>query len=102
MLADRADALVFLSATLLNLGNHDLYNLVHLLDESSFPDTEVFENQIEPDRHLNAVAVGLAAVVAEAPPGPPSRGRPHRCRHEPLPTALASDEDDSAEPTSRK
>ncbi|MFE9923811.1 helicase-related protein [Streptomyces sp. NPDC005774] len=60
LLADWADALIFLSATPLNLGNQDLYNLVHLLDEASFPEPKVFENQLEPNRHLNAVAVGLA------------------------------------------
>ncbi len=69
LLADWADALIFLSATPLNLGNQDLYNLVHLLDESSFPDPKVFENQLEPNRHLNAVAVGLAKGNAATPDG---------------------------------
>ncbi|MFH9862512.1 helicase-related protein [Streptomyces sp. NPDC017202] len=69
LLADWADALIFLSATPLNLGNQDLYNLVHLLDESSFPDPRVFENQLEPNRHLNAVAVGLTNGDADTPDG---------------------------------
>lgn len=69
LLADWADALIFLSATPLNLGNRDLYNLVHLLDEASFPDPEVFENQLEPNRHLNAVAVGLAGGGADSRQG---------------------------------
>ncbi|MEU9647367.1 helicase-related protein [Streptomyces sp. NPDC048110] len=69
LLADWADALIFLSATPLNLGNQDLYNLVHLLDEASFPEPKVFENQLEPNRHLNAVAVGLAEGVADTPDG---------------------------------
>ncbi|MER7189890.1 DEAD/DEAH box helicase [Streptomyces flaveolus] len=69
LLADWADALIFLSATPLNLGNQDLYNLVHLLDEASFPDPKVFENQLEPNRHLNAVAVGLAEGAADTPDG---------------------------------
>ncbi|MFF4166304.1 DEAD/DEAH box helicase [Streptomyces sp. NPDC001741] len=59
-LADWADALILLSATPLNLGNQDLYNLVHLLDPSSFPDPRVFEAQLEPNRHLNTVAARLA------------------------------------------
>ncbi|MFF5390887.1 DEAD/DEAH box helicase [Streptomyces sp. NPDC013012] len=59
-LADWADALILLSATPLNLGNQDLYNLVHLLDPSSFPDHRVFEAQLEPNRHLNTVAARLA------------------------------------------
>lgn len=69
LLADWADALIFLSATPLNLGNQDLYNLVHLLDEASFPEPKVFENQLEPNRHLNAVAVGLAEGAADTPDG---------------------------------
>lgn len=69
LLADWADALIFLSATPLNLGNQDLYNLVHLLDEASFPDPKVFENQLEPNRHLNAVAIGLAKGDADSPDG---------------------------------
>ncbi|MEU9069632.1 helicase-related protein [Streptomyces sp. NPDC048306] len=69
LLADWADALIFLSATPLNLGNQDLYNLVHLLDEASFPEPKVFENQLEPNRHLNAVAVGLAEGSADTPDG---------------------------------
>ncbi|MBT2364264.1 DEAD/DEAH box helicase [Streptomyces sp. ISL-10] len=67
LLADWADALIFLSATPLNLGNQDLYNLVHLLDETSFPDPKVFEGQLEPNRHLNAVAVRLAEDVPGGP-----------------------------------
>ncbi|MFB7554472.1 helicase-related protein [Streptomyces brevispora] len=69
LLADWADALIFLSATPLNLGNQDLYNLVHLLDETSFPDPKVFEGQLEPNRHLNAVAVRLTEGVAGTPGG---------------------------------
>ncbi|MGX1565619.1 helicase-related protein [Streptomyces sp. NPDC055506] len=69
LLADWADALIFLSATPLNLGNQDLYNLVHLLDEASFPEPKVFENQLEPNRHLNAVAVGIAEGGADTTDG---------------------------------
>ncbi|WP_166028704.1 helicase-related protein [Streptomyces chilikensis] len=70
LLADWADALIFLSATPLNLGNQDLYNLVRLLDESSFPDPKVFERQLEPNRHLNALAVSLARGAANVKGGP--------------------------------
>ncbi|MFD3465622.1 helicase-related protein [Streptomyces sp. NPDC058682] len=68
-LADWADALIFLSATPLNLGNQDLYNLVHLLDPGSFPDPRVFEAQLEPNRHLNTVAARLAGGAGSAPGG---------------------------------
>ncbi|MEV6739444.1 helicase-related protein [Streptomyces sp. NPDC051104] len=68
-LADWADALVLLSATPLNLGNQDLYNLVHLLDPGSFPDPRVFESQLEPNRHLNTVAARLADGTGRTPGG---------------------------------
>ncbi|MFH9969430.1 helicase-related protein [Streptomyces mirabilis] len=68
-LADWADALVLLSATPLNLGNQDLYNLVHLLDPGAFPDPRVFESQLEPNRHLNAVAARLANGTGRTPGG---------------------------------
>ena len=60
LLSDLADYLVFLSATPLNLGSHDLFNLVNLLDEGGFPDAAVFEGQLEPNRALNALARNMA------------------------------------------
>ncbi len=68
-LADWADALIFLSATPLNLGNQDLYTLVHLLDPSAFPDSRVFESQLEPNGHLNGVAARLAQGAGNTPGG---------------------------------
>ena len=56
LLSDWADHLLFLSATPINLRNDDLYNLLTLLDEGLFQDKEVFQLQLEPNRHLNAVA----------------------------------------------
>ncbi len=56
ILTDIADAVLFLSATPLNLGNDDLFNLLHLLDSSQFFDKDVFKEQIEPNTHLNNVA----------------------------------------------
>lgn len=56
ILTDIADAVLFLSATPLNLGNDDLFNLLHLLDSSQFFDRDVFREQIEPNTHLNNVA----------------------------------------------
>ena len=56
VLADIADHLVFLSATPLNLGTNDLFNLVNLLDEGTFPDSSIFQGQLEPNRYLNQVA----------------------------------------------
>jgi len=56
IISDLADALVFLSATPLNLGNNDLFNLLHLLDSAQFFDRAVFDEQLEPNRYLNEIA----------------------------------------------
>lgn len=59
LLADWTDYLVFLSATPLNLGNDDLFNLMNLLEEGSFADRALFDAQLEPNRILNDVARSL-------------------------------------------
>ncbi|WP_067793550.1 DEAD/DEAH box helicase [Actinomadura formosensis] len=59
LLADAADYLLLLSATPLNLGNDDLFNLMSLLDEQNFGDRLVFERQLEPNQVLNSVAQSL-------------------------------------------
>lgn len=56
LLSDWADALLFLSATPLNLGNADLFNLLNLLAPDEFADHQIFPLQLEPNRHLNQVA----------------------------------------------
>ncbi|MFG2099908.1 DEAD/DEAH box helicase [Micromonospora echinaurantiaca] len=56
LLADWSDYLIFLSATPLNLGNDDLFNLMSLLDEGHFGDRAIFEAQLEPNQILNDVA----------------------------------------------
>ncbi|MCF6376426.1 DEAD/DEAH box helicase [Nocardioides KLBMP 9356] len=55
LLSDWADVLVFLSATPLNLGQSDLFNLVNMLHEEEFSDPAVFEAQLEPNEALNEV-----------------------------------------------
>lgn len=78
LLSDWADVLLFLSATPLNLGRSDLFNLVNLLREDEFPDEAVFEAQLEPNQALNEVARRLRSnrreprkllAVAERIPG---------------------------------
>ncbi|NKZ06300.1 DEAD/DEAH box helicase [Actinomadura latina] len=59
LLADWSDYLLLLSATPLNLGNDDLFNLMSLLDEENFGDRAVFEQQLEPNQVLNKVARSL-------------------------------------------
>jgi len=64
LLSDWADHLLFLSATPINLRSEDLYNVLRLLDEGLFPDMEVFQKQLEPNAHLNAVAREIARGVS--------------------------------------
>lgn len=59
LLSDWTDALIFLSATPLNLGNSDLFNLLHLLLEDEFEDREIFEDQLAPNRYINEAAASL-------------------------------------------
>ncbi len=56
LLSDWADVLIFLSATPLNLGRSDLFNLVNMLREDEFSDETIFEAQLEPNQALNEVA----------------------------------------------
>lgn len=61
-LSDWADAMIFLSATPLNLGTSDLFNLLSLLDDVQFFDKNTFDEQIEPNMHLNHVARRLSEL----------------------------------------
>ncbi|WP_182885189.1 helicase-related protein [Microbispora sp. H10885] len=59
LLADWTDYLILLSATPLNLGNDDLFNLMSLLDPEHFSDRETFERQLRPNEVLNEVTRSL-------------------------------------------
>lgn len=59
LLSDWADALVFLSATPLNLGNNDLFNLLELLSPADFDDRQVLERILEPNAVLNRISETL-------------------------------------------
>ncbi|GGM27788.1 DEAD/DEAH box helicase [Dactylosporangium sucinum] len=67
LLASLADYLVFLSATPLNLGTDDLFNLMHLLDADNFGDKAVFDAQLWPNELLNSVARSLLRDGRRAP-----------------------------------
>lgn len=67
MLSDWSDYLIFLSATPLNLGQDDLFNLVNLLDEEDFADKAIFSSQLEPNESLNAIARQVASAAADTP-----------------------------------
>ena len=51
-IADISKYLVLLSATPLNLGRDDLFNLMHLLDPNQYPSAEFFRLQVEPNHFL--------------------------------------------------
>jgi SNF2 family DNA or RNA helicase len=52
-LSEAADSLVFLTATPLNLGTPDLFNLVNLLVPEEFDSIELFDELLEPNRFIN-------------------------------------------------
>ena len=58
-LSDWAGTLLFLSATPLNLGNDDLFNLLTLLNADEFDDRHALETRLEPNRVLNRIAASL-------------------------------------------
>ncbi|MCY3924210.1 MAG: helicase-related protein [bacterium] len=60
LLSDWAATLLFLSATPLNLGNRDLFNLLNLLDAGDFNDPHTLERQLAPNAELHRVSVSLA------------------------------------------
>ena len=60
LLSDWADHLLFLSATPINLRSDDLYNLLTLLDDGMYQDSQIFHMQLEPNKHLNAIERGIS------------------------------------------
>lgn len=61
VLADRADALLLLTATPLQMGIQDLFHLLHILSPSEFDDPYTFQDAIEPNRYINAASRYLMA-----------------------------------------
>ncbi len=59
LLSEWADALVFLSATPLNLRNSDLHNLMDLLVPGEFEDAVALEQRLEPNAVLHELSVSL-------------------------------------------
>lgn len=54
LLSGLADAVIFLTATPLNLGQGDFFELMRLLVPQEFDSIETFRSLIEPNQHLNA------------------------------------------------
>lgn len=76
VLSESSDAMLFLSATPLQLGTPDLFNLLSLLIPEEFSDFALFHNLIEPNEHLNnalrrlydpSAALQLLRKVEEGP-----------------------------------
>lgn len=65
LLSDWADVLLFLSATPLNLGQQDLFNLLNLLEEEEFSDRAVFVEQMHPNLYFNAIAKSLPRFLRQ-------------------------------------
>jgi superfamily II DNA or RNA helicase len=65
LITQNSDAVVFLSATPVNLGSDDLYNLMHLLRPEEYNRKELFASQIEPNAHVNRA---LRLLTNEFPP----------------------------------
>lgn len=59
---DNAEAVVLLSATPIQLGDSDLFNLLHVLRPDILPSRQDFDRMAEPNPHLN-VAIEAARVA---------------------------------------
>jgi len=65
IITDNADAVIFLTATPLHLGNEDLFNLLHLLSPGDYNDSLMFPELVRPNMHINRAARLLAAGEAD-------------------------------------
>ncbi len=59
---DNAEAVVLLSATPIQLGDNDLYTLLHLLRPDVLPSRQAFEQMSEPNPHINAAIESARAA----------------------------------------
>ena len=53
---DNAEAAIFLTATPIQMGNEDLFTLLHLLRSDLIADNEVFRKMSEPNKYINDAA----------------------------------------------
>ncbi len=60
VLSDNADAMLLLTATPLQMGNQDLFNLLRILSPGEFDDFEAFIERLEPNQFINRAAQILA------------------------------------------
>lgn len=64
ILSENADAMLLLTATPLQTGNEDLFNLLHILAPGEFDNYEAFLERLEPNQFVNRAARMLAAGEA--------------------------------------
>lgn len=60
ILTDLAEAMLLLTATPLQTGNEDLFQLLHILAPGDFDDFSTFEDRIEPNKHINQASTHLS------------------------------------------
>jgi len=65
---DHAEAVVLMSATPIQLGDNDLYNLLHLLRPDLIPGRRAFDQMAEPNPHLNAAIEAARTARADWKP----------------------------------
>ena len=83
------DTLVFLTATPLNLGERDFFELIRLLVPEEFDEFETFTSMLEPNEHLNqAVRDPPRRLAARLRQG--ARDRPRGGANKPRTTARAA------------
>lgn len=61
VLTENSDAALMLTATPLQMGQQDLFNLLNILAPGEFDDFQVFLNRLEPNSYINRAAHLLAA-----------------------------------------
>jgi hypothetical protein len=60
ILSENSDAMLLLTATPLQTGNQDLFNLLRILSPGEFDNLEVFLNRLQPNQYVNRAAQILA------------------------------------------
>ncbi len=56
LLCEHAEAVVFMTATPIQLGNNDLYTLLHMLRPDIVVDKDTFQHMAQPNPHINSAA----------------------------------------------
>ena len=59
---DNAEAVILLTATPIQLGDNDLFTLLHLLRPDVLPSRQAFEQMSEPNPHINAAIEAARAA----------------------------------------